>query len=154
MRLNLPLCCWIQPGLKVFSLWASELSCLCFGFSRPKHARHVQTNHLVCCMPQVLITHTSFCIMNLHRGCSVFVSETARLSYVKPCLAMPEIDNNLPIRQVLSVCGLLLPNALIAIWVSATPRKDKHFLPLKQHLNFPQCRQHKSLSIPQPHIRT
>lgn len=121
-------------------------------FSRPKHVGHVQTNifglvHATASDHPYQFLHNEFTCTSWI--CSVLKCRTARLSYVKPCLAMCQVDNHLSIR---SVCWLPTTEYFIAIWASLTPRKHKHCFPLK-HLLFPQCRQSESLSIHQPWTR-
>lgn len=70
----------------------------------------------------------------------VCVRGAAHLSHVKPHAAMLEVDNHLSIGQGLRFAAFLLVRTSAAAWASATPSEDKHFLPLKPHLNFPQCR--------------
>lgn len=47
--------------------------------------------------------------------CSVLKRRTARLSYVKPCWAMCQVENHLSIR---SVCWIPTTECFIAIWAS------------------------------------
>lgn len=81
------------------SVWVSELSFLCFGFPCQtcpnKHPGMLHTtgfNHLY----QFL--HNELARANW--GYSVRVCVTVHLSYVKPCLAMLEVDKHLSSRRV------------------------------------------------------
>lgn len=113
-------------------------------FSKPKRVRHIQTSILVYCTPQIPVTSPGFYPMNVQDPKGLFsmcvCGGAAHLSHVKPHAAMLEVDNHLSIGQGLRFAAFLLVRTSAAAWASATPNEDKHFLPLKPHLNFPQCR--------------